>query len=88
MNPTPGPSRVVATTTLPQAEGIARIRTLMQGPDGALWLTTSNGTDDRIIRIAPTATVPVRSAAAPRAALGRHTGPHRHRDRRLRAQHR
>jgi glucose/arabinose dehydrogenase len=62
MNPTPGPSQVVATTTLPQVEGIARIRTLMEGPDGALWLTTSNGTDDRIIRIAPTATVPVRSA--------------------------
>ena len=62
MNPTPGPSRVVATTTLPQVEGIARIRTLMEGPDGALWLTTSNGTNDRIVRIAPTATVPVRSA--------------------------
>ena len=61
MHPTPGPSRVVATTTLPQVEGVARIRTLMQGPDGALWLTTSNGTGDRIIRIAPTAKVAVRS---------------------------
>ena len=30
----------------------------MQGPDGALWLTTSNGTNDSIVRIAPTATVP------------------------------
>jgi glucose/arabinose dehydrogenase len=58
MNPTPGPSRVVATTDLPQAQGLGRIRTLAQGPDGALWLTTSNGTNDRIVRIAPTATTP------------------------------
>ena len=62
MDPTPGPSRVVATTSLPQAAGLGRIRTLAQGPDGALWLTTSNGTDDRIVRIAPTAKVAVRSA--------------------------
>ena len=61
MHPTPGPSRVVATTTLPQVEGLGRIRTLVQGPDGALWLTTSNGTGDRIIRVAPTAKVAVRS---------------------------
>jgi glucose/arabinose dehydrogenase len=62
MNPTPAPSRVVATTRLPQAEGLGRIRALVQGPDGALWLTTSNGTGDRIVRIAPTATVPARTA--------------------------
>lgn len=61
MNPTPGPSRVVETTTLPQAEGLGRIRTLVQGPDGALWLTTSNGSNDKIVRIAPTAKVAVRS---------------------------
>ena len=76
MNPTPGPSRVVATTPLPQAEGFGRIRTLMQGPDGALWFTTSNGTNDRIVRIAPTATVPVRAAGharpvAPASRLAR-----------------
>ncbi len=64
MNPTPGASRVVATTALPQAEGLGRIRTVVQGPDGALWLTTSNGSNDRIVRIAPTATVPVRAAGA------------------------
>ncbi len=62
MNPTPGPSRVVAVTALAQAEGFGRIRTLMQGPDGALYFTTSNGTNDRIVRIAPTATPPVLSA--------------------------
>jgi hypothetical protein len=62
MNPTPGPTRVVAVTPLAQAEGFGRIRTLMQGPDGALWFTTSNGTNDSIVRIAPTATPPALSA--------------------------
>lgn len=62
MNPTPGPSRVVAVTPLAQAEGFGRIRTLMQGPDGALYFTTSNGTNDSIVRIAPTATVPTVAA--------------------------
>ena len=57
-NPTLGASRVVATVPLPQAEGFGRIRTAQEGPDGALWLTTSNGSNDRILRIAPTASVP------------------------------
>jgi glucose/arabinose dehydrogenase len=30
-----------------------RLRSLVQGPDGALYATTSNGSGDRIIRIAP-----------------------------------
>ena len=88
MNPTPGPSRVVETTTLPQAEGLGRIRTLVQGPDGALWLTTSNGSNDKIVRIAPTAKVAVRSAGAARAGLGGDAGAHRHRGERVRPQHR
>jgi glucose/arabinose dehydrogenase len=30
-----------------------RLRSVIQGPDGALYVTTSNGSGDRIIRIAP-----------------------------------
>ena len=30
-----------------------RIRTVQQGPDGALYFTTSNGTDDGVYRLAP-----------------------------------
>ena len=30
-----------------------RIRTVRQGPDGSLYLTTSNGSSDRVIRITP-----------------------------------
>ena len=62
MNPTPGATRVVQVTPLAQAEGFGRIRTIMQGPDGALWFTTSNGTNDSIVRITPTATVPAVAA--------------------------
>ncbi|WP_377644719.1 PQQ-dependent sugar dehydrogenase [Oryzobacter terrae] len=61
-NPTIGASAVVATLPLPQAEGFGRVRTAQEGPDGALWLTTSNGSNDRIVRIAPTASVPTLAA--------------------------
>jgi len=30
-----------------------RLRSVVQGPDGALYVTTSNGSGDRIIRVAP-----------------------------------
>ena len=30
-----------------------RLRTLVVGPDGSLYVTTSNGTADRIIRLTP-----------------------------------
>ena len=30
-----------------------RLRTVVQGPDGALYVATSNGSGDRIIRISP-----------------------------------
>ncbi|MGL5851863.1 MAG: PQQ-dependent sugar dehydrogenase, partial [Phycicoccus sp.] len=62
MNPTVSPSRVVQATRLPQAEGLGRIRTVQEGPDGALWFTTSNGTDDRIVRVAPVAATPALDA--------------------------
>jgi glucose/arabinose dehydrogenase len=35
-------------------ETYGRIRTVRQGPDGSLYLTTSNGSADRVIRITPT----------------------------------
>lgn len=35
------------------ATGYGRIRTVEQGPDGALYFTTSNGSGDRIYRLAP-----------------------------------
>jgi glucose/arabinose dehydrogenase len=63
--PTPSTSPVASTVRLPQAQGYGRIRTVQQGPDGALWFTTSNGTNDRIVRIAPTASAP----AVPRGSL-------------------
>ncbi len=31
-----------------------RLRTPVQGPDGALYVTTSNGSNDKILRISPT----------------------------------
>lgn len=58
MDPTPSASRVVQVVPLPQAQGFGRIRAMVEGPDGALWFTTSNGTDDRIVRVAPTAKPP------------------------------
>jgi len=30
-----------------------RLRSVVQGPDGALYVTTSNGSGDRIVRLAP-----------------------------------
>jgi glucose/arabinose dehydrogenase len=33
--------------------GYGRLRTAVQGPDGNLYVTTSNGTDDKILRITP-----------------------------------
>jgi glucose/arabinose dehydrogenase len=35
--------------------GYGRLRTPVQGPDGSLYVTTSNGTNDRILRVTPLA---------------------------------
>ncbi|MGG5258173.1 PQQ-dependent sugar dehydrogenase [Phycicoccus avicenniae] len=69
-NPTRSASRVVQVLPLAQAEGFGRIRAMAEGPDGALWFTTSNGTADRIVRIAPTATPPVRQPGQLVSAVG------------------
>jgi glucose/arabinose dehydrogenase len=56
--PSANPSRVARVVRLPGAQGFGRIRTVQLGPDRALWFTTSNGTNDKIVRIAPTAAPP------------------------------
>ncbi len=61
-DPTPTTSRVASVTRLAAAQGHGRIRAVQLGPDGALYFTTSNGTNDEIVRIRPTAAVPSRSA--------------------------
>jgi glucose/arabinose dehydrogenase len=48
---------VTGTTVVPKEvlfdQKYGRLRSIVQGPDGALYATTSNGSGDRIIRIAP-----------------------------------
>lgn len=48
---------VAGTTVVPKEvlfdQKYGRLRSILQGPDGALYATTSNGSGDRIIRIAP-----------------------------------
>ena len=48
---------VSGTTLVPKEvlldQKYGRLRSVVQGPDGALYVTTSNGSGDRIIRIAP-----------------------------------
>jgi glucose/arabinose dehydrogenase len=48
---------VNGTTVVPKEvlydQKFGRLRSVVQGPDGALYVTTSNGSGDRIIRIAP-----------------------------------
>jgi glucose/arabinose dehydrogenase len=35
-------------------DAFGRLRGVRSGPDGALYITTSNGSDDRLLRITPT----------------------------------
>ncbi len=46
-----GTSLIPKEVLLDQKYG--RLRSVVQGPDGALYVTTSNGSGDRIVRIAP-----------------------------------
>jgi glucose/arabinose dehydrogenase len=43
----------VTATTAALSDVGSRLRTPVQGPDGALYVTTSNGTDDKILRVSP-----------------------------------
>ena len=38
---------------VPELAGFGRLRTARLGPDGALWVTTSNGGDDKLLRVTP-----------------------------------
>ena len=38
---------------VPGASAYGRIRTVQTGPDGALYFTTSNGEDDKIVKVTP-----------------------------------
>lgn len=44
---------VVRTEVAEELNGLGRLRAARLGPDGALYVTTSNGTGDRVLRIAP-----------------------------------
>lgn len=46
----------IGTQDIAATEGYGRIRTVQLGPDGALYFTTSNGSNDIIGKIRPTAT--------------------------------
>lgn len=63
-NPSPTTTRVASVSRVAVAQGYGRIRAVQLGPDGALYFTTSNGSNDKIVRIRPTATVPSRSGGS------------------------
>lgn len=49
--------KVTDVGRLPQLDAnYGRLRAVRSGPDGALYVTTSNGDDDKVLRIAPTGT--------------------------------
>lgn len=52
------------------AQKYGRVRTVQQGPDGALYFTTSNGTNDIIGKITPSGTPPTVTAGKNVAAVG------------------
>ncbi|WP_419944816.1 PQQ-dependent sugar dehydrogenase [Candidatus Poriferisodalis sp.] len=52
-----------------------RLRTPMLGPDGALYVTTSNGSDDKILRVAPSGRSPAFSQPSYAFSLEEHSDP-------------
>ena len=44
-------SQPVQDSTDVSAGSLSRIRTVERAPDRTLWITTSNGSDDRVMRI-------------------------------------
>lgn len=47
-------SRVASVRAPPALQQYGRLRAVHLAPDGALWVSTSNGTDDSILRVVPT----------------------------------
>lgn len=52
---TPAGKFVKRTSVKALSEKYGRLRATVEGPDGALYVTTSNGTDDQIVKVTPTA---------------------------------
>ena len=46
--------KVTEVGQIPELDGdYGRLRAVRPGPDGALYVTTSNGDDDKVLRVAP-----------------------------------
>lgn len=48
-----GDNRVEEVRVPPELQRFGRLRAVHQAPDGSLWVSTSNGSDDKILRVAP-----------------------------------
>nr|WP_245614183.1 PQQ-dependent sugar dehydrogenase [Actinokineospora inagensis] len=46
-------ANVTGSTIPPELQGFGRLRAARTAPDGSLYLTTSNGTDDKVLRVTP-----------------------------------
>lgn len=42
-----------SAVVIPELNGFGRLRTPLQGPDGSLYVSTSNGSNDQILRVTP-----------------------------------
>lgn len=61
---------VVDVQTVAGLSAYGRIRTVQQGPDGALYFTTSNGSGDKIGKITPQSSLPAYSAGQDVSKVG------------------